>query len=694
MIVGRGGEMAAIDAVLSRACAGTASMLHICGPYGSGKSTLLDEAMRCAAERGMTVLRTSGRPLDREIAFAGLVTLLRPVHDALDDLAGADADLVRGALALGGKPVDALAAWMAVFRTLSTLAERGPLLVVIDDRELLDPATADVLTFVAGRLDADAVAVVSAGVEAAEGAVVLGAMADDELADVVRGHVADCAAEPAARCAALAAGNPLTAIELARSLSADERRGKSSFPHTPRPTVAVVQRFSDQLRAADDATRRAMVVVAAAQEAEYAVVETALAELGESPEGLDRAEELGFVTVGDSLVRCAHPLLQPLAYHLVAASSRRAAHRALAAAMARPDQAVARAMQLAACAQRPDETVAAALELVAVDASRRGAAANAARTMQHAAALSPEPTVSHERLAKAAMFLLDANPWAAARLADDLLVDASALRIDTFVGVAAAVEMVRGPNAAAGFDSSPAAPPEWRAALGRRMGDVSSADVPELVADHPFCSTLADARQSLAVSSLSVARRYVERARAMALSSCGVSASWLTVVDAELTLAEGVDVDTAALRDARSDLAGSGWLEAAVIADRVLARQLINDGCAERAIEVLRAAHQVRPAWVADDLAAAHRAQRAQPSTEPDEAATPDPFDALTAAEQRVAVAVADGLTNKEAAAALFLSVKTIDFHLQGIYRKLSLRSRTELAVRLANRSSTNRGVL
>jgi DNA-binding NarL/FixJ family response regulator len=56
----------------------------------------------------------------------------------------------------------------------------------------------------------------------------------------------------------------------------------------------------------------------------------------------------------------------------------------------------------------------------------------------------------------------------------------------------------------------------------------------------------------------------------------------------------------------------------------------------------------------------------------------------LTSAEYRVALAVADGATNREAAAKLFLSVKTVDFHLQNIYRKLGLRSRTELAVRLS----------
>ena len=35
--------------------------------------------------------------------------------------------------------------------------------------------------------------------------------------------------------------------------------------------------------------------------------------------------------------------------------------------------------------------------------------------------------------------------------------------------------------------------------------------------------------------------------------------------------------------------------------------------------------------------------------------------------------------TNRDAAAALFLSPKTIEFHLRNIYRKLGIRSRTQL---------------
>ena len=55
----------------------------------------------------------------------------------------------------------------------------------------------------------------------------------------------------------------------------------------------------------------------------------------------------------------------------------------------------------------------------------------------------------------------------------------------------------------------------------------------------------------------------------------------------------------------------------------------------------------------------------------------------LTAAEHRVAALVAEGRTNREVAAALFLGERTVAGHLTRIYAKLGVRSRTELARRL-----------
>jgi DNA-binding CsgD family transcriptional regulator len=57
--------------------------------------------------------------------------------------------------------------------------------------------------------------------------------------------------------------------------------------------------------------------------------------------------------------------------------------------------------------------------------------------------------------------------------------------------------------------------------------------------------------------------------------------------------------------------------------------------------------------------------------------------DDLTTAQLRIARLAAEGKTNKEIGAALFVTPKTVEFHLRNVYAKLGVRSRTELAVRL-----------
>jgi DNA-binding SARP family transcriptional activator len=60
--------------------------------------------------------------------------------------------------------------------------------------------------------------------------------------------------------------------------------------------------------------------------------------------------------------------------------------------------------------------------------------------------------------------------------------------------------------------------------------------------------------------------------------------------------------------------------------------------------------------------------------------------DELTPQELQVATLAAAGLSNKEAAIRLYLSVKTIEAHLHRTYRKLGVRSRAELAPLLGKR--------
>lgn len=108
---------------------------------------------------------------------------------------------------------------------------------------------------------------------------------------------------------------------------------------------------------------------------------------------------------------------------------------------------------------------------------------------------------------------------------------------------------------------------------------------------------------------------------------------------------------------------------------------------------LLRGEHRVRDGRTSEgarDLAAARTifdrigarpwSDRASVARGEAEGGLPSLASRLTAAELRVAMAVGHGASNRQAAEQLFISVKTVDFHLQGIYRKLGVRNRTQLA--------------
>jgi DNA-binding CsgD family transcriptional regulator len=104
------------------------------------------------------------------------------------------------------------------------------------------------------------------------------------------------------------------------------------------------------------------------------------------------------------------------------------------------------------------------------------------------------------------------------------------------------------------------------------------------------------------------------------------------------------------------------------------------------------ARHQLSQAWETfADLGADAWAQRASQEIAALGGGAPGPVrhvtDLLTPQEFQVAATVAGGATNREAASALFLSQKTIEFHLSNIYRRLGVRSRAELAAALEGRN-------
>ena len=143
--------------------------------------------------------------------------------------------------------------------------------------------------------------------------------------------------------------------------------------------------------------------------------------------------------------------------------------------------------------------------------------------------------------------------------------------------------------------------------------------------------------------------------------------------------------------------AATGELEAAAAAfqhaliqhDRVpmpfeRARTLLSLGSAQRRAKQKRAAREsLQEALTTfEQLGAALWAERARKELGRIGGRAPS-FGALTPTEQRVAELVAEGRANREVAAALFVTERTVEGHLSKIYAKLGVRSRAELARRL-----------
>ena len=118
-------------------------------------------------------------------------------------------------------------------------------------------------------------------------------------------------------------------------------------------------------------------------------------------------------------------------------------------------------------------------------------------------------------------------------------------------------------------------------------------------------------------------------------------------------------------------------------------RTLLALGAAQRRAKRRREARETLEEALAvfERIGAALWAERArvEPSGCSGRAATPG---ALTPSEERVAALVAEGKTNREVAAALFLSERTVEGHLSHVFAKLGIKHRVEVAPALASRQT------
>lgn len=426
---GRHREWQALTDALRSAESGVPEVLTLTGDLGAGRTTLLERLEDEARARGFSVLgvRAVGGVL------GGRWASLRSAV-----VAGSDGAVTRLAdqLATLAPTVDAPDD-PAVARELLTFLTAGApaWLVTIDDIEQLDDASRSAVHTLAAGLAAErCVLVATASGDPGswlDGAVIaLPDLTHDQVSRIVErdGPIAPAVLR---RCIELAGGNPLAAHEVSRALSQRQRAGHEPMPVIPEPAAAVLAGFRSLLSRAPEPAQRAAVVVAADDTGDSEVVRAALARLGEDPACLLDAETSGIVRLDGSRVQLAHPLLRSVAYHQVAAGSRRAAHQALAAVLDRPRQATARAYQLAAAASGPSDAASDALLLVADTEVRRGDVRAAARACATAARLTADEVARDQRLSRAAILYLRAGDLDAVDAAlaerDDPGTDADAL---------------------------------------------------------------------------------------------------------------------------------------------------------------------------------------------------------------------------------------------------------------------------
>jgi DNA-binding CsgD family transcriptional regulator len=167
-----------------------------------------------------------------------------------------------------------------------------------------------------------------------------------------------------------------------------------------------------------------------------------------------------------------------------------------------------------------------------------------------------------------------------------------------------------------------------------------------------------------------VATLGVERVQAMAQHAMGA-----------IALADGaVDTAVGTLTAAQQIFDRLGLRPDAARCVLLHGRTLLRAGRRNAAAAMLREARDRFEALGAGGWAAVARREldRAQPGAS---------SGALTDTESRIAALVASGSKNREIAATLFVSVATVEAHLTRLYRKLGIRSRTELAARVIDRS-------
>jgi len=391
LLHGRAVERARIEVLLADARSGQSGALLICGAAGTGKTALLAHAIERA--EGFDVLQTTGIEAEAQISFSGLDELLSPVVELVGGVPTPQREALRAAFDLA--PAANLArgaVFRAVLSVLALAAESRPVLCVVDDAHIVDPASISALAFAARRLKVEGVAMLFFVGEEAPGSLAglerldLDGLDADAARELLEERACvEVAAEVACRITDAAGGNPRALVDAAAALSADELAGRAPLP-IPLPVGAAANsRYVSSAASLSPAAQDALITAAAADTQTLHAIAKEGAVPSVTAAALEECEAAELIEFHDGRLKFRHALVREAVYHAASPLKQRAAHRALAAV----SSGERRALHLAAAASGPDETVASELEAAAKSTLHRGAYVVASNWFLRAASFSP-----------------------------------------------------------------------------------------------------------------------------------------------------------------------------------------------------------------------------------------------------------------------------------------------------------------
>jgi DNA-binding CsgD family transcriptional regulator len=420
-LLGRRVECETLDQLAADVAGGTSRVLLLRGGAGSGKSALL--AHLATRIQGWRVTSALGVESEMELAHSGLHQLCSPLLNHLDEIPPPQRDALRIVFGLSDGPApDRFLVGLATVSLIAQAAEERPLACIVDDAQWLDRASAQTLAFVARRLLAERVALVSAmrpgpGDDVFAGLPVLPVRQLGEAdSRALLQRTLTVPLDPAVRDQIVAEshGNPLAVLELPRTWDALRLAGGFGLPDGRPVTGLIEEGYLDRYLRLPEETRLLVLTAAAEPRGDPVLLRRAATTLGVDLAAITPAADDGLVQVRGR-VEFVHPLVRSAVYGAAPGQDRRRVHRALAEAtdgVTDPDR---RAWHRARGASGPDEDIAADLERSAGRAQARGGLAAAAAFLTQAAELTPGPPLRQRRRLDAAFAHLDAGSLATAQ---------------------------------------------------------------------------------------------------------------------------------------------------------------------------------------------------------------------------------------------------------------------------------------